>query len=101
MKIPVHLCIGLSILVCLGWPVALFLSAFAFDAPSKGAIDEIGRNVGVLLLLVYPWGLVAGLIHFAKQRKEAGWKRSITCLLLMAPYLHLAVLYGVVRVLER
>jgi hypothetical protein len=40
-------CIGLSALVCVCWPFAAFLSIFAFDAPSRGAADMLGRYIGV------------------------------------------------------
>jgi hypothetical protein len=51
MKVAVYVCIGLSVLVCVCWPIAVFLSIFAFDAPSRGAADMPGRYIGVMVFL--------------------------------------------------
>ena len=99
MKVAVYVCIGLSVLVCVCWPVAVFLSIFAFDAPSRGAADMPGRYIGVLVFLAYPWGLVAGLIHFAVHKNKAEWKPWLTCVLLLAPYLHLALFFAAMNVI--
>jgi hypothetical protein len=74
MKAAVYVCIVLSALVCVCWPFAAFLSIFAFDAPSRGAADMLARYIGVAIFLAYPWGLVAGLVHFAAQKNKTEWK---------------------------
>ncbi len=99
MKVAVYVCIGLSVLVCVCWPIAVFLSIFAFDAPSRGAADMPGRYIGVLVFLAYPWGIVAGLIHFAVQKNKAEWKPWLTCVLLLAPYLHLGLFFAAMNVI--
>jgi len=99
MKAAVYVCIGLSALVCVCWPFAAFLSIFAFDAPSRGAADMPGRYIGVLVFLAYPWGLVAGLIHFAVHKNKSEWKPWLTCVLLLAPYLHLALFFAAMNVI--
>ncbi len=58
-----------------------------------------GRYIGVMVFLAYPWGLVAGLIHFAAQKNKAEWKPWLTCVLLLAPYLHLGLFFAAMNVI--
>lgn len=99
MKAAVYVCIVLSALVCVCWPFAAFLSIFAFDAPSRGAADMLARYIGVAIFLAYPWGLVAGLVHFAAQKNKTEWKLWLTCALLLAPYLHLGLFFAAMSVI--
>jgi len=94
MKAAVYVCLGLSVLICMCWPFAVYLSIFAFDAPFRSWVDEIARVSGVLLFLAYPWGLLVGVAHFIKESKKQSWKPSRTCALLLAPYLHLAIFFA-------
>jgi hypothetical protein len=99
MKAAVYVCIVLSALVSVCWPFAAFLSIFAFDAPSRGAADMLARYIGVAIFLAYPWGLVAGLVHFATQKNKTEWKPWLTCALLLAPYLHLGLFFAAMSVI--
>ena len=99
MKLAVYVCIGLSAVVCVCWPFAVFLSIFAFDAPSRGAADMLARYGVVTIFLAYPWGLIVGLIHFATQKNKAEWKPLLTCVLLLAPYLHLGLFFAAMSVI--
>jgi hypothetical protein len=90
---PIAYCsLVLSCLITLPWPVAAFMSIFAFDAPSKGVFDDFVRIALVSLLLSYPWGLLVGFVRILTRSKGSEWATPLNTIFLLAPVAQIMIL---------
>jgi hypothetical protein len=96
MKVIAYCSLVLSGLLILLWPVAAYGSIFLFDAPSRGALFEFQRYALVLGILSYPWGYLVGIGRIFARKKGQEWWTKLTVAFLLAPFVHLALVFLIV-----
>ena len=89
----------LSTLLLLAWPMFLFITGFAFDAPRSPA-DEHKILILVEVTLCYPLGWIVAMGNIIRRRIKNSpqkWWEAPTAYLFLVPYVQLAVIFVLVE----
>jgi hypothetical protein len=93
MKVIAFCSLVLSSLLALLWPIAAYVTVFAFDAPSRGALYELKRYALVVGVLSYPWGYLVAIARIIARQKGQKWWTKLTIAFLLAPFAQLGLIF--------
>ncbi len=81
-KIVIDLCLGVSAVTLVVWPIVFFCSIFLFDAPISSLSDKLWRWLLFLTFNTYPltFALALAFLLPKRKRKQLQWWHSIPAL---------------------